>query len=98
MICVTQYFYSNILCHASNADSSAGNFLLQNYKQALDTQVNVSQELWMFKTSTGFAAADFLRWHQEETMFLSVAKRKEPGEITLKVSYVDALQKLFTLE
>ena len=52
----------------------------------------------MFKALTGFAAADFLHWHQEETMFLSVAKRKEPGEITLKVSYVDALQKLFTLE
>jgi hypothetical protein len=31
-------------------------------------------------------------------MFLSVAKWKEPGEITLKVLYMDALQKLFTLE
>jgi hypothetical protein len=65
------------LCCASNADSSAGNFLLQNYKQALDTQVNVGQELRTFKTSTEFAAADFLCWHKEETMFLSVAKQKE---------------------
>jgi hypothetical protein len=86
------------LCRASDADSSAGNFLLQNYKQALDTQVNVGQELRTFEASTGFAAVDFLRWHKEETTFLSVAKRKEPGETTLKVSYVDALQKLFNLE
>jgi hypothetical protein len=47
---------------------------------------------------TGFAAVDFLRWHQEETTFLTIAKRKEPEGTTLKVSYVEALQKLFTLE
>ena len=52
----------------------------------------------MFKALTGFAAVDFLRWHQEETMFLSIAKRKEPEGTTLKVLYVEALQKLFTLE
>jgi hypothetical protein len=86
------------LCRFTHADSSAGNFLLQNYKQALDTQVNLGQELQAFKASTGFGAADFLRWHQEETTFFSVAKRKEPGETALKVSYVGALQKLFTLE
>jgi len=86
------------LCHVAHADSSAGNFLLQNYKQALDTQVNLGQELQTFKALTGFAAADFLRWHQEETTFLSIAKRKEPEEITSKVSYVEALQKLFALE
>jgi hypothetical protein len=86
------------LCHVAHADSSAGNFLLQNYKQALDTQVNLSQELQTFKALTGFAVADFLRWHQEEAMFLSIAKWKEPEEITSKVSYVEALQKLFALE
>jgi len=86
------------LCRASDADSSTGNFLLQNYKQALDTQVNVGQELRTFEALTGFAAADFLRWHKEETTFLSVAKRKEPDETALKVSYVVALQNLFTLE
>ena len=86
------------MCRASDADSFAGNFLLQNYKQALDTQVNVGQELRTFEALTGFAAADFLRWHKEETTFLSVAKRKEPDDTTLKVLYVEALQKHFTLE
>jgi len=52
----------------------------------------------MFKALTGFAVVDFLCWHQEETMFLSIAKQKEPEEITSKVSYVEALQKLFALE
>ena len=86
------------MCHVAHADSSVGNFLLQNYKQALDTQVNLGQELQMFKALTGFAVVDFLCWHQEETMFLSIAKQKEPEEITSKVSYVEALQKLFALE
>ena len=67
-------------------------------RYTLDTQVNLGQELQTFKALTGFAAADFLRWHQEETTFLSVAKRKEPEGTTLKVLYVEALQKLFTLE
>ena len=98
MIRVARYFYSSILCRFAHADSSAGNFLLQNYKQALDTQVNLGQELQTFKALTGFAAADFLRWHKEETAFLSVAKWKEPAEITVKVSYVDALEKLCILE
>jgi hypothetical protein len=86
------------LCRVAHADRSAGNFLLQNYKQSLDTQVNLGQELQTFKASTGFTAADFLRWHREETTFLSVAKRKEPDDTTSKVLYVEALQKLFTLE
>jgi len=86
------------LCHFAHADSSAGDFLLQNYKQALNTQVNLGQELQTFKALTGFAAADFLHWHQEETKFLSIAKWKEPEGITLKVSYVDTLQRLFILE
>jgi len=86
------------LCRVAHADSSAGNFLLQNYRQALDTQVNLGQELQTFKASTGFAVVDFLHWHQEETKFFSVTMRKEPKGITLKVAYVDALQRLFTLE
>jgi hypothetical protein len=86
------------LCHVAHADSSAGNFLLQNYKQALDTLVNLGQELQTFKALIGFTMVDFLHWHQEETTFLSIAKQNEPDGTTLKVSYVEALQKLFTLE
>jgi len=52
----------------------------------------------VFEGSTGFGAADFLRWHQEEMTFLSMAKRKEPEEVTLKVSYVEAMEKVFAIQ
>jgi len=52
----------------------------------------------MFETSTKFSATDFLRWHKEETAFLSVAKRKEPDVLAMKVSYVEALENLFAIQ
>jgi hypothetical protein len=72
-------------------------FLLQNYKQALNIQQDVDQELRVYKAKTGFGAAEFERWHQEEMDFLSTAKRKEPDELTLKVSYVEALENFFAI-
>jgi len=86
------------LHHAADAASSTGNFLLQNYKQALDTQANLRRELLIYETSTKFSATDFLRWHKEETAFLSVAKRKEPDVLTMKVSYVEAMEDLFAIQ
>lgn len=79
-------------------DDTLGDFLLQNYKQALKIQRVHRLQLDDFEASTSFTAADFLRWHQEETAFLSAAKRKEPAETTLKVSYVEALEKVFMTE
>ena len=72
-------------------------FLLQNYKQALSIQRDVGQELQVYKAEMGFGAAEFLRWHQEEMDFLSSAKRKEPDELALKVSYVEALENFFAI-
>src|SRR5579863_1893533 len=72
-------------------------FLLQNYKQALRIQLEVGRELQVYESETGFGAAHFLRWHQEEMTFLSTAKRKEPDELTLKVSYVEALENFFAI-
>ena len=81
----------------SNISTLSGTFLLQNYKQALSIQLDVGQELWAYKAETGFGTAEFLRWHQEEMDFLSTAKRKEPDELALKVSYVNALETFFTI-
>jgi hypothetical protein len=78
--------------------TTLGDFLLQNYKQALKIQLVHRLQLEQFEASTGFTAADFIRWHQEESTFLSLAKRKEPEETALKVSYVEALEKVFILE
>jgi hypothetical protein len=52
----------------------------------------------MFETSTKFSATDFLRWHKEETAFLSVAKWKEPDVLAMKVSYVEALEDLNVIQ
>jgi len=90
--------YSGILYHTADAANSSGNFLLQNYKQALDTLGNLRQELHIFKTSTNFSAMDFQCWYEEETAFLSVAKRKEPDVLMIKVSYVEAMENLFEIQ
>ena len=82
----------------SLTDTTLGDFLLQNYKQALKVQLVNRLQLDQFEVSTGFTAADFIRWHQEESTFLSLARRKEPEEMTLKVSYVEALEKFFMIE
>jgi hypothetical protein len=87
-----------ILNCTADAASSTGNFLLQNYKQALDTRANLLRELHIFEKSTKFIATDFLRWHKEETAFLSTLQRKEPDVLILKVSYVEAMECLFELQ
>lgn len=91
-------FLSKHYIRTSDADNSLGNFLLQNYKQALHTQVALGRELLLFESATCFSTMDFLRWHREEIAFLSIAKRKEPDETSLKVSYVEALEKVFAIE
>jgi hypothetical protein len=91
-------FISVCFGSVSLTDTTLGDFLLQNYKQALKIQLVHRLQLEQFEASTGFTAADFKRWHQEESIFLSLAKRKEPEETTLKVSYVEALEKEFMLE
>ena len=98
MIHVTWYVYPSISYPAADAACSTGNFLLQNYKQALNTRQNLRQELSIFGASTGFSATDFKRWHKEETVFLSVAKRKEPNVLAIKVSYVEAIENLFKIQ
>ena len=90
--------YPGILYHAADAANSSGNFLLQNYKQALDTLGNLCRELHIFETSMNFSATDFQCWHEEETVFLSVAKQKEPNVLAMKVLYVEAMENLFEIQ
>jgi len=91
-------FISVCFGSVSLTDTTLGDFLLQNYKQALRIQLVHRLQLEQFEVSTGFMAADFICWHQEESTFLSLARRKEPDETTLKVSYIEALEKVFMLK
>ena len=43
-------------------------------------------------------STDFLCWHEKEMAFLSSAKQKEPDEVMLKVSYVEAMEKVLAIE
>ncbi len=45
----------------------------------------------------GVGGADFLHWHEEEMAFLSAAKQKEPDDVMLKVSYVEAMKRFLPL-
>ena len=51
----------------------------------------------MYEAETGFGVPAFQRWHREEMDFLSTATRKEPDGLTLKVSYVEALENFFAI-
>ncbi len=42
-------------------------------------------------------STDFLHWHEEEMAFLSSAKQKEPDEVVLKVSYIEAMERFLLL-
>ncbi len=46
----------------------------------------------------GVGGADFLHWHEEEMAFLSAAKQKEPDNVALKVSYIEAMEKVLAIE
>ncbi len=62
---VTWYFHLALCMHsATDIDIPSGNFLLNNYKQALSVQWNLGQELQLFKACTRFSDEDFLCWHQ----------------------------------
>jgi hypothetical protein len=74
-----------------------GNFLLQNIKQAIDIKVKLGHKLKTYMQITRYGANNFPAWHNEEKLFLSTAKKKEPLEQMVKASYVKALKKLCLL-
>jgi hypothetical protein len=99
MTIATHHLVSTCLsCVFSLTLCNLGNFLLQNYKQALECIRDIERELIIFTQATGYAESDFLKWHEEERHFLSVATKKEPVLQTLKVSYVGSLEKLYGYE
>jgi hypothetical protein len=70
-----------------------GNFILNNYKQAVTMILEYVIELEAFACTFGFQAQDFESWHAEEFEYLKNLMH-EPGEDILNISYVEALQGL----
>lgn len=81
----------------SDKYESLGNFIHNNYKQALNIIVEVGDLLQQIKDSKGFVDTDFLVFLQEEKEYLD-GLTKEPEAETLAVGYVEALEQLADAE
>jgi hypothetical protein len=68
----------------------SGNFLLNNYKQALKIIKEYGPEVEAFKTQLAISDTTFEEWLNNEREFL-LALKDEPDEWGLKCSYVEAL-------
>lgn len=70
-----------------------GQFLYNNYKQALDLIKTYTAELATFKVFTNFADKDFKAWNQEELAYLKDCA-SEPAATSVAISYIAELEKL----
>ncbi|KAI0027008.1 hypothetical protein K488DRAFT_8790, partial [Vararia minispora EC-137] len=82
-----------------NADryASLGNFILNNYKQALSNIYDLEREITIFEQQTGLSRRGFPGWLEEEHQFLATATKAEPVAQTLRVSYVECLEKVASI-
>ena len=74
-----------------------GRFLLNNYKQALRLISTNTAELDAYRALHPNENLDFGSWVAEELAYLKVTE-SEPKQDTLRVTYVDELEKLAKLE
>ncbi|KAI0310482.1 hypothetical protein OF83DRAFT_1070468 [Amylostereum chailletii] len=73
--------------------SELSNFVYNNYRSAVKLLKEYTVELEAFSRVTGFSAADFEHWQEEEVAYL-VSLKSEPQYDVLRVDYVQALQDL----
>ncbi|KAL6308954.1 hypothetical protein BKA93DRAFT_864339 [Sparassis latifolia] len=76
---------------------SLGNFLYNNYRQALDILNNDAQVLDEAVRSLGIGDGDLDKWQKEETEYFSVLGQ-EPEWDVHAVAYVELLQEHYALE
>ncbi|KAF8591223.1 hypothetical protein K439DRAFT_1644435 [Ramaria rubella] len=72
-------------------------FIYNNYKQALAIISEYTPEVNAFKAEFGLVDEDFIKWCQEQILYLNNLK-VEPLEDILQVEYIDALQMLAKAE
>jgi hypothetical protein len=75
---------------ADETDTFTGNFLYNNYKQALAIIKNYTPELDFFKLRLQVTDTDIEEWIHAERKFLEELK-EEPEERVLAAAYVEAL-------
>lgn len=84
---------SSIFLAAINPTLTAtGNFIYQNYRQALEKIAINSGQLALLESSLGTTAADYEAYHAAEVQYFQDL-RSEPDDIQQTVDYIEKLQK-----
>lgn len=71
----------------------AGNFIYNNYRQALDILSTSKANLSLLEERLGTTSDDYERYLLEERQYLASLK-KEPEDALRKVEYMEKLEKL----
>ncbi|KAI5990759.1 hypothetical protein EDD15DRAFT_2388711 [Pisolithus albus] len=79
------------------AHNHYGQFLFNNYKQALGIIQKYEPELKDFQLTHGISDEDIVSWRHEELEYLQNCS-EEPDSVTLAVKYVEVLEKLHFAE
>ncbi|KAI0054626.1 hypothetical protein BV25DRAFT_1816807, partial [Artomyces pyxidatus] len=88
-----QFIHLHLLQWDEDRYAELGNFLLKNYRQALNMVFEYQREIDAFERLTGFAGPDFERWHREELAYLQTTG-DETEEDAQEAGYVEALKTL----
>jgi hypothetical protein len=69
-------------------------FLYQNYNQALEILEHEEHAVSEVEKSTGCSRQDFLRFLQEELVYIDSLKA-DPPEVTARIEYANALKRYY---
>jgi hypothetical protein len=74
-----------------------GNFIFQNYRQALERIKTSSEQLALLTSKLGTTAKDYKDYLTSKREYLRNL-RVEPPEVVQKADYIDHLSKLYRLQ
>ncbi|KAF7326889.1 hypothetical protein MVEN_02582800 [Mycena venus] len=78
--------------HDEDKHAASGNFIYQNYRQALEKIAINSGQLLLLESSLGTTAADYEKYHANEVRYFQ-GLQKEPDDVQQTVEYIEKLQK-----
>ena len=82
---------------SNNHDNLLGNFIYQNYRQALDRIQTSGERLSILGSKLGTTSEDYETYLKNERKYLQDL-RVEPPEDVEKADYIDHLTKLYRLQ
>ncbi|KAJ6568722.1 hypothetical protein B0H19DRAFT_1065531 [Mycena capillaripes] len=88
-----QQIDEHFLFHDVDKHASSGNFIFQNYRQALEKISMNTQQLENLERTLKTRPDDYERFLEEERQYF-ISRKSEPPEVTQTVQYMDLLLKL----